>query len=116
MALLFVGSSFADPSNVTGGISDKILHVGAYAALGLLILRALGNGRLDRLTTQRAILAVVLTVLYGLSDEFHQSFVPGRTPELMDVAADAVGATIGVSALLLFRGLVHRFNPRRERG
>jgi len=42
---------------------------------------------------------VVFSVLYGVSDEIHQIYVPGRTPDSLDVVADAVGAALGVAAL-----------------
>jgi VanZ family protein len=37
-----------------------------------------------------------LAVLYGLSDEWHQSFVPGRTPDIVDIVTDAFGAAVGL--------------------
>jgi VanZ family protein len=40
--------------------------------------------------------ALLLCLLYGMSDEFHQSFVPDRTPSVLDVAADTIGACIGI--------------------
>jgi VanZ family protein len=50
-------------------------------------------------------LAWVLAVVYALSDEFHQSFTPGRTPSLVDVFIfDGGGAAIGLSALAAWFG------------
>ena len=46
-------------------------------------------------------IAFVLTVLYGVSDEAHQAFVPDRTPSLADVGLDAAGAMLGVGLALL---------------
>ena len=46
-------------------------------------------------------LAVVL--LYALSDEYHQSFVPGRHPDVFDIATDLVGAAVALAALHLVR-------------
>lgn len=64
---------------------DKVAHFGAYALLGWLLAFATDRSRLP------LALAVVLGVLYGASDEIHQMFVPGRSPELLDWFADAAG-------------------------
>ena len=45
-----------------------------------------------------AALAAALAAVYGVSDELHQSFVPGRTADGADVVADAVGAVLGAGA------------------
>jgi VanZ family protein len=54
------------------------------------------------------IAAVALAALYGMSDEFHQSFVPHRDVELGDVIADTAGAFVSVGALWLW-GIIKRF-------
>jgi VanZ family protein len=64
---------------------DKVAHFGAYAVLGALL--AWGADR-SRVTLA---VAVVLGVLYGASDEIHQMYVPGRSPDVLDWAADAAG-------------------------
>jgi VanZ family protein len=43
----------------------------------------------------------VLSFLYGLSDEVHQMFTPGRSPDILDVVADTAGASLGVAAVAL---------------
>lgn len=68
---------------------DKIAHFAVYGLLATLICRA-GKG------WRAAAWAVVLASAYGLSDEFHQSFVPGRSPEVMDWVADTTGALLAV--------------------
>jgi VanZ family protein len=98
MALIFGASSRTDPGPMPEGLSDKTVHSAVYAVLALLILRALASGRLDGITWPRILTAVALTTLYGISDELHQRFVPGRSPDVLDVAADAVGAC-GAAAL-----------------
>jgi VanZ family protein len=66
-------------------------HVAGYAVLALIYRRALGG------VPGRARLAWVLAVLYGLLDEFHQSFVPGRHPSLVDALLfDGGGAAIAL--------------------
>jgi VanZ family protein len=104
MGLIFYLSSLPDPGRLPRGISDKSAHFWAYAALGALWLRALVGGRAVQVTLQRFLLASFATALYGASDEIHQRFVPGRSPELLDVIADSVGAVIGaLLAALAYR-------------
>lgn len=64
---------------------DKVAHFTAYAILGALLAFAT-----ERARTSMGV-AVVLGVLYGASDEIHQMFVPGRSPDVLDWAADAAG-------------------------
>jgi len=103
MAVLFAASSASDTSAVPAVFSDKVLHLGTYALLGITVFHAFADGRFERLTLGRAIWAVLFCILYGISDEFHQSFVPGRTPDAKDLIADGVGAALGAAFLLLVR-------------
>ncbi len=74
--------------------SDKLAHFATYVVLGVLLARGAAASGL-------AGWAAVLTgVLYGASDEIHQRFVPGRSPELADWMADSLGVVAGV---FLFR-------------
>jgi VanZ family protein len=68
----------------------KLAHVTEYAILGWLIVRARG----DRRAWWRAWL---MAVVYSLTDEFHQSFVPGRHPLVTDVMIDSLGTAIGLA-------------------
>lgn len=65
---------------------DKVAHFGVYAILGLLLRRAWSSNPG----------VIALGWAYGLSDEFHQSFVPGRSVELADWFADALGVLVGL--------------------
>ncbi len=95
MLLIFGASSRADLP-VPAGISDKSLHFWAYLLLGILFLRAF-QGRIFRTVRFRpALLAVLCTLGYGLLDEAHQYFVPGRFAEWGDVLADLLGALAAV--------------------
>ncbi len=104
MVLIFGVSSIPDLSPPVE-ISDKTAHSLVYSILGLLMFRALAGGRIKALTIPNAVLAVLLSTLYGVSDELHQMFVPGRTAEWADIVADGVGATYGVGAALLVRAV-----------
>ena len=74
---------------------DKFLHTIEYAVLGFLLIRALKNSRLWLSDGGFILLAVVLATLYGISDEFHQHFVPNRIASLGDVFFDYIGSVIG---------------------
>jgi VanZ family protein len=96
MAIIFAISSIPDLGTVPGGVSDKSGHFIGYALLGALVLRALAGGRLAGVTLRRALLAVAFAAAYGITDEWHQSFVPGRSPDPLDVVADTLGAAVAV--------------------
>jgi len=74
---------------------DKLLHVLEYSILGFLIKRALGVSSLSLDVKRLYLLTMLLCLLYGLSDEFHQFFVPGREMAVGDVYSDAIGGLIG---------------------
>ena len=106
MILIFAVSSRPLPAYVSV-LPDWSTHSAAFAALSILCCRALAGGLGPALRRGDAVLAVVLSVVYGVSDEYHQSFVPGRTATAWDVAKDAVGAVMG--AWLYARVIVPRF-------
>ena len=73
---------------------QNALHVPAYAALAWAWCWALGAWL--RVPTARGFSACVIASAYGLFDEWHQSFVPGRYASLTDVTLDIAGAVIGI--------------------
>jgi VanZ family protein len=74
---------------------DKVGHFSAYLVLGLLTARALGARGLR--SQSAALLGLLLATLYGVSDEWHQHFVPGRSVDALDLLADTLGACVGVA-------------------
>jgi hypothetical protein len=71
-------------------------HLALYGILAGLLHISLWSWRTSNGGSLRwAMAAVVLAVLYGISDEFHQSLVPGREPSTLDVLVDGVGALTG---------------------
>lgn len=68
----------------------KMAHMLAYAGLAWLWWRALAPGR--QVSWSNLLLAFGLAVLYGITDEIHQRFVPGRHGQPADVFFDAAGA------------------------
>jgi VanZ family protein len=74
----------------------KGAHMGAYAILMVLWWRALAQ----RCSARSALgLAALLSVLYAVSDEIHQLYVPGRNGCLWDVGIDSCGVLLAVIAL-----------------
>ena len=75
---------------------DKVLHALVYSVLGGLCFLAVRQTW--TLTRGRVIAAATLcALLYGLSDEFHQLFTPGRSADLYDALADGIGGLVGAS-------------------
>ena len=93
---IFILSSISSLPTLPGAGSDKWAHSIAYSGLALVMLRAVVSGRWQTITWAQAIAAVLLTTAYGATDELHQWFVPGRTADVRDLAADAAGALAAV--------------------
>jgi VanZ family protein len=91
------------------GAPDYVAHGLSYALLGALYVRALAGGDLRAMTFSLVPLAFALAVVYGVTDEFHQSFVPGRNPSLSDIAADAVGGLVGATAAAMAGRILRRY-------
>ena len=99
--LIFAFSSVPDLGTGLGGwdlVLRKLAHAAEYAVLGALLARALAS----------ASTAVVAGVLYAVTDELHQTLVPGRQGSVRDVVIDAAGVVAGVA-------LARRFGVRRGR-
>jgi hypothetical protein len=69
---------------------DKVAHFALFGLLATLVAR---NG----FPPHRAWVAVLLVSLFGLTDEWHQSFTPGRMVEVADWVADTLGAIMAVA-------------------
>ncbi|MGE0470358.1 MAG: VanZ family protein [Nitrospira sp.] len=100
--VIFYLSSLSHPEEhlpIVSRFSDKVLHAVEYAVFGALCFWAL-QGTLNVSWRRWAIpLAIVLASLYGVTDEFHQSFVPFRYSHVLDWVADTIGAILGVLAM-----------------
>lgn len=100
VALLFVLSrltSIPEPLHPLAVLPDKVIHVLLYTGLGAAL--AWGRSR-TRLRLPHLAL-VALGSLYGALDEWHQRFVPGRSAEVGDWAADTVGVAVGYALMML---------------
>ena len=84
--------------------NDKLLHVAGYAGLGVLALRAF-HGGIARLRPGPTVGAAAVIVVWGILDELHQSFVPGRDATVTDVVADVIGFALAAVAIAAWTSL-----------
>ena len=77
---------------------DKLLHFAGYAVLGVLASRWIRRENPSFDPSKVAVLAAFFCLLYGFSDEVHQSFVAERSCEALDLLADAAGGAAGAFA------------------
>ncbi len=103
-AVIFTASSFSNPPGTSGGEwKSQLAHTVEYAVLAVLLVRALSHYFPDRSLFVLAAFAWLLAACYGMSDEFHQSFVPNRDANWLDVGFDTLGAGFGVIGALAFQ-------------
>lgn len=103
---IFYFSSLPQPPFVLTSFQwqDKVLHLAAYFAYGITIALAI-HVHQSISSKKKMTLIGLIGFLYALSDEYHQSFVPGRTSELGDIIADWIGV---ISAIMLYRLCIKR--------
>lgn len=91
-----------------GALCERIIfnlaHIPAYALLSFLWLKSFaGSTSRNHIITRSFILGGL--VLFAISDEFHQSFVPGRSASFMDIGLDFIGIILGLWAFKIFNTL-----------
>jgi VanZ family protein len=110
-AIIFTLSSFSTLPGPPSGITDKHEHFVTYAILAALTLRAIAGGRLAGVTAIGAFLAALFTAFYGVTDELHQAFVPGRDSSVGDFVADSLGGLLA-AGLILACAIIRRVRTR----
>ena len=93
---------------------DKLIHIALFLVFGVLVYRALEPLKVrDSLSLGRIVFSISIVILYGILDELHQGSVPGRTLDIWDAVADAIGGIIA-SFLVYFnylrRRIINRIN------
>ena len=96
--LIFILTSI--PGNhvpILFGVSDKIKHFGAYFVLAILLNFTLYiQNRFPLLSKKSFYFTFLITLFYGIIDEVHQIFIPGRAFDWWDLVADVVGSALGI--------------------
>jgi VanZ family protein len=94
-------------------LTRKAGHFSEYAVLAFLARRAFISSSREFLQRNWFLVSLALIVIYALLDEFHQSFVPSRTPSLYDSAIDVAG---GLAVLLVLKFFGGRSRERTDNG
>lgn len=118
MALIFTMSSFnstesSNQSNFIVDIISKILNINNIELLSLII-RKLAHfteyfilgillSNLILSYNKKAYISIIICILYAISDEIHQIFVPGRSCQILDITIDSLGSILGIYLLLLIK-------------
>lgn len=95
-AIFYLSHQPSVPIPMKFPVQDKVLHFIAYFLLAGLLTHAFLSGGIKK----RFLLAFLVAAAYGITDEFHQSFVPGREASIWDWIADAAGAWFGAYTYL----------------
>jgi VanZ family protein len=98
MGAIYYGAGMSQTPGPAAQVSDTVLHVGGYAGLALLTLRATSGGRWSGVTPRALLLAFVIATVHGATVEIEQMFVPTRFAEWRDLWNDAIGAALGLAA------------------
>ena len=95
-ALIFYISSIAAPELPITGIDISLIHIPEFFILSYLLFRAFSTKNMNR--SYMFILAILISTIYGVTDEIHQLFVPGRDFSIFDILFNFIG-----SSLILFK-------------
>jgi VanZ family protein len=101
--IFYVSALSQVSTSLSGWNFDKLLHLIEYIPFGILIVFGMTFGSSVNSKKKSAIFSLVLLILYALSDEIHQSFVPGRDANAFDLMADIAGGSIGIFMFFVFR-------------
>lgn len=99
-AALIYGVSSIPSSDVPPLADDRILHFAEYFGFGICLAFAAAAWARERFTLRHAVLAAIAGLAWAVSDEWHQSFVPGRDPSLRDILFDGLGLAAAQALIL----------------
>ena len=112
----FESLSLAEQQEIKDSMSGFIRTMGHYcefAVLGALSFNVLLNFELKM--WQKALFSFAFSVIYAVSDEIHQYFVPDRVCDIADVAVDSLGATTGIVTMCILVAVVKKLKSGKEK-
>jgi VanZ family protein len=106
--IFYLSAQSHPPTPWTFPFADKTAHFLLYAVLAVFVFRGFRTLHQRHMSKHYIIWAVLFCLVYAATDEWHQSFVENRVPDIWDWAADAVGAAAGGYAYLIYRRIRER--------
>ena len=104
--LIFWLSAQSDPAALSPvKIPDKLAHLVLYSGFGFLVMRFLMGLEENGDVVRFLVWTLTAALIYGLSDEIHQLYVPGREFSWMDLLADGAGGYLGARVWMMLHGL-----------
>ena len=91
--------------NLVSFIIRKLAHFTEYLILGILTYNLINNHN------KKTYIAIIICVLYAISDEIHQMFVPGRSCQILDMTIDSIGSITGIYLLKL----INKYKTERRK-
>jgi VanZ family protein len=89
----------------------KLAHCTEYAIFALFLYHCFLNSNRTKWHARTAVFSVLVASMYSLTDEFHQIFIPGRTPSLIDCGIDTTGAALGILVVYLYTRFFQSGSP-----
>ncbi len=109
-SLIFYFSSLPEVPPVIIRIIPEtlILHMIEYAILSILLFRTFINSNKDTLKNKAVILSILIATLYGITDEIHQIFVPGRVFSYLDMTVNFIGSMVVLTKYIFIKNKFKR--------
>ena len=82
-------------------IIRKLAHFSLYTIIGILLMSLMSTYKIKQ--KSRILISGSIGLLYAISDEIHQAFIPGRGPQIGDVGIDFAGVIIGILIMFMIR-------------
>lgn len=83
-------------------IIRKLAHFTEYFILGTLVYNAINN------YNKKKYVAIIICILYAISDEIHQIYVPGRSCQILDILIDSIGSINGIYITILINKYISK--------
>lgn len=94
--------------NTLSYIVRKLAHLTEYFILGFLVINMITCYK------KKTYISIIICILYAISDELHQSLVPGRSPQIKDIIIDSIGSLSGILTYLCILNTINKYKRKKE--